>query len=223
MEGAKSLRVGDPLDWNTEIGPMVSAEQFELVRELVDDAVAQGAVLRCGGPVEVSGHPSARFYAPTVLTGVTHEMRIMREEIFGPVIPIVTVADEDEAIALANDSRVRPRRLGLDDEQTEGRPHRAPDRGRHGLGQRPHVQPRRLLVRVGRRQGLRPRPLALEVRLLRVRQRQAARVRAVARRATSGGTPTTSRWARRCTPRRTCSTAATPTGRASCGAGCCRC
>jgi succinate-semialdehyde dehydrogenase/glutarate-semialdehyde dehydrogenase len=105
VAGAKSLRVGDPLDWNTEIGPMTSAEQFELVRELVDDAVAHGAVMRCGGPVEVSGHPNARFYAPTVLTGVTHEMRIMREEIFGPVIPIMTVADEDEAIALANDSQ----------------------------------------------------------------------------------------------------------------------
>jgi acyl-CoA reductase-like NAD-dependent aldehyde dehydrogenase len=105
VEGARALKVGDPVEWDTEIGPMTSSEQFELVRELVDDAVANGAVLRCGGPVEVSGHPSARFYAPTVLTNVTHDMRIMREEIFGPVIPIVTVRDEDEAIALANDSQ----------------------------------------------------------------------------------------------------------------------
>jgi succinate-semialdehyde dehydrogenase/glutarate-semialdehyde dehydrogenase len=104
VAGARSLRVGDPLDWNTEIGPMTSVEQFDLVRELVDDAVAGGAVMHCGGPVEVAGFPEARFYAPTVLTGVTHDMRIMREEIFGPVIPIVTVDDEDEAIALANDS-----------------------------------------------------------------------------------------------------------------------
>ena len=50
VEGAKALRVGDPLDWSTEIGPMVSREQLELVKELVDDAVANGATLHCGGP-----------------------------------------------------------------------------------------------------------------------------------------------------------------------------
>ena len=103
VRGASALRVGDPLDWNTEIGPMVSEEQFELVRELVDDAVAHGAKLHCGGPTEVPGM-SGRFYAPAVLTGVTHDMRIMREEIFGPVVPIVTVRSEEEAIELANDS-----------------------------------------------------------------------------------------------------------------------
>jgi acyl-CoA reductase-like NAD-dependent aldehyde dehydrogenase len=104
VQGARGLRLGDPLDWNTEIGPMVSEEQFDLVRELVDDAVAGGAQLRCGGPAEVSGFPDARFYAPAVLTGVTHDMRIMREEIFGPVVPIVTVRSEEEAVELANDS-----------------------------------------------------------------------------------------------------------------------
>jgi acyl-CoA reductase-like NAD-dependent aldehyde dehydrogenase len=103
VEGARALRVGDPLSWDTEIGPMASEEQFELVRELVDDAVAAGARLRCGGPVEVEGM-SGRFFAPAVLTGVTHDMRIMREETFGPVVPIVEVHDEEEAIALANDS-----------------------------------------------------------------------------------------------------------------------
>jgi len=106
VAGAERLRVGDPLRWDTEIGPMVSRDQFEIVRGLVDDAVADGAVMRCGGPVQApDGLPSeAAFYAPTVLTDVTHEMRIMREEIFGPVIPIVTVDSEDEAVALANDS-----------------------------------------------------------------------------------------------------------------------
>jgi acyl-CoA reductase-like NAD-dependent aldehyde dehydrogenase len=104
VEGARALRVGDPLGDDTEIGPMVSREQFDLVRELVDDAVANGATLHCGGPLDVAAHPAGSFYAPAVLTGVTHDMRIMREEIFGPVVPIVTVASEDEAIALANDS-----------------------------------------------------------------------------------------------------------------------
>jgi acyl-CoA reductase-like NAD-dependent aldehyde dehydrogenase len=97
VEGAKALRVGDPMDWETEIGPMVSHEQLELVKELVDDAVSSGATLHCGGAEQP-------FFRPAVLTGVTHDMRIMREEIFGPVVPIVTVEDEDEAIALANDS-----------------------------------------------------------------------------------------------------------------------
>jgi succinate-semialdehyde dehydrogenase/glutarate-semialdehyde dehydrogenase len=103
VAGAKRLRVGDPLEWDTEIGPMVSQEQFDLVKELVDDAVASGATLHCGGPVEVDGLSGA-FFAPAVLTGVTHDMRIMREEIFGPVVPIVTVDSEEDAIRLANES-----------------------------------------------------------------------------------------------------------------------
>jgi acyl-CoA reductase-like NAD-dependent aldehyde dehydrogenase len=105
VEGARRLRVGDPMEWSTEIGPMVSRERFEAVRDLVDDAVAHGATLHCGGPVDVAAHPRASFYAPAVLTGVTHDMRVMRAEIFGPVVPIVTVDSEEEAIALANDSK----------------------------------------------------------------------------------------------------------------------
>ncbi len=104
VAGAQRLRVADPLQWSTEIGPMASHERFELVKELVDSAVAAGAQLRCGGPVDVPGSDRGDFYAPTVLTGVTHDMRIMREEIFGPVIPIVVVGSEDEAVSLANDS-----------------------------------------------------------------------------------------------------------------------
>jgi len=103
VEGAKALRLGDPLSFDTEIGPMVSVDQYDLVVELVEDAVANGATLRCGGPTEVEGF-SGKFYAPAVLTGVTHDMRIMREEIFGPVVPIVTVDSEEEAVDLANDS-----------------------------------------------------------------------------------------------------------------------
>jgi acyl-CoA reductase-like NAD-dependent aldehyde dehydrogenase len=111
VDGARGLRVGDPMGWDTEIGPMVSREQYELVAELVDDAVAAGARLQCGGPVPnppaglTGAGLTGDFYAPAVLTGVTHEMRIMREEIFGPVLPIIVVDSEDEAVALANDSQ----------------------------------------------------------------------------------------------------------------------
>jgi len=100
---AGRLRVGDPQRWDTEVGPMVSAGQAEIVTDLVDDALAAGAERVCGGPVEVPGSPGIHI-APTVLTGVSHEMRIMREEIFGPVLPVVVAADEEEALRLANDS-----------------------------------------------------------------------------------------------------------------------
>jgi acyl-CoA reductase-like NAD-dependent aldehyde dehydrogenase len=105
VEGAQRLRVGDPMGWDTEIGPMVSREQLEIVRELVDDAVAAGAILHCGGPVQAPPGLAGDFYAPAVLTGVTHDMRIMQEEIFGPVLPIIVVDSEDEALALSNDSQ----------------------------------------------------------------------------------------------------------------------
>ncbi|MFM9054112.1 MAG: aldehyde dehydrogenase family protein [Solirubrobacterales bacterium] len=104
VEGARELKVGDPSDPDTEIGPMVSRDQYELVVELVEDAVANGATKRCGGPVEVEGFPEGSFIAPVVLTGVTHDMRIMKEEIFGPVLPVVEVETDEEALALANDS-----------------------------------------------------------------------------------------------------------------------
>jgi acyl-CoA reductase-like NAD-dependent aldehyde dehydrogenase len=106
VAGAQKLRIGDPMSWDTEIGPMVSREQFETVSELVDDALAAGASRLCGGPAaSPAGSELGRFYAPTVLTGVTHQMRLMQEEIFGPVLPVVVVDSEDEAVALANDSR----------------------------------------------------------------------------------------------------------------------
>ncbi len=104
VAGAKALKVGDPSQYDTEIGPMVSKDQYELVCELVDDAVASGAELRCGGPVEVEGFPEGSFIAPVVLTGVTHEMRIMNEEIFGPVLPVMAVDSVEQAVELANDS-----------------------------------------------------------------------------------------------------------------------
>ncbi len=178
-EGAESLTVGDPLDPETEIGPMVSGEQFEVVRELVDDAVASGATLLCGGPREVSGMDGP-FFGPTVLTDVTHDMRIMREEIFGPVVPIVVVDSEDEAVQHGQRLRVRAERLGLDPRSLPRATDRPPDRGGERLGQRPLVLARRVPMLLGRSQELRARALALEVRLLRVREHQAPGVGPVA-------------------------------------------
>jgi succinate-semialdehyde dehydrogenase/glutarate-semialdehyde dehydrogenase len=100
---AERLTVGDPLAWETEIGPMVSAKQADTVTELVDDALAAGAERLTGGPRELDAF-SGRFIAPTVLAGVEPRMRIMKEEIFGPVVPMTVVRDEAEALELANDS-----------------------------------------------------------------------------------------------------------------------
>ena len=101
VEETRRLRVGDPLRPDTDLGPMTLERQRALVEEHVKDAVARGAKLLAGG-----ARPPGRgfFYPPTVLTGVDHSMRIMREETFGPVLPVCVVKDVDEAIALANDS-----------------------------------------------------------------------------------------------------------------------
>src|SRR4051812_14017601 len=98
------LTVGDPREWTTEIGPMVSDEQAAIVTELVDDAVKSGATKLTGGPTKIKGMKGS-FVAPIVLTDVTHDMRIMNEEIFGPVLPVMKVRSEEEAIKLANDSQ----------------------------------------------------------------------------------------------------------------------
>jgi acyl-CoA reductase-like NAD-dependent aldehyde dehydrogenase len=103
VAGARALTVGDPADSRTQVGPLASARRAEHVHALVSEAVAQGAQLRCGGPLDIEGCDGA-FYAPAVLTEATHEMRVMREPLNGPVLAVVTVDSTEEAIALANDS-----------------------------------------------------------------------------------------------------------------------
>ena len=99
---ARQLDVGNGLDPLTEVGPMIHARQLETVEAHVADAVARGAKILCGGKRLPEVGPN--FYAPTVLTDVTHQMRIMTEETFGPVLPIMPFDTEDEAVRLANDS-----------------------------------------------------------------------------------------------------------------------
>jgi succinate-semialdehyde dehydrogenase/glutarate-semialdehyde dehydrogenase len=101
---ARAIHPGDPRDPATQVGPMTNDMQYDKVVELLDDATASGAELRTGGPTELPGL-GGKFIAPVVLTGVDHSMRIMREEIFGPVVPIMPFDSEDEAVALANDSQ----------------------------------------------------------------------------------------------------------------------
>ncbi|WP_405970844.1 NADP-dependent succinic semialdehyde dehydrogenase [Streptomyces sp. NBC_00988] len=101
VAGMKALTVGDPLEEETEVGPVASEAGRGDLEELVDDAVESGATVLCGG--ERPDGPGW-FYPPTVLTDITREMRIHREETFGPVATLYRVADLDEAVLLANDT-----------------------------------------------------------------------------------------------------------------------
>ncbi|HXR54294.1 MAG TPA: NAD-dependent succinate-semialdehyde dehydrogenase [Acidimicrobiales bacterium] len=99
VDAMAALRVGDPFDPATDVGPLVSKAQRAEVASQVDDAQDKGAVVACGGDV-VPG--DGWFYQPTVLTGVTPKMRAYEEEVFGPVAIVEPVADLEEAIAAAN-------------------------------------------------------------------------------------------------------------------------
>ena len=101
VEETRRLRVGDPAAGEVDVGPMTLERQRRIVEEHVADAVARGARILVGG--ETPDGPGY-FYPPTVLAGVDHTMRIMREETFGPVLPIMAVPSVDEAIRLANES-----------------------------------------------------------------------------------------------------------------------
>ncbi|MGM0575229.1 MAG: aldehyde dehydrogenase family protein [Myxococcota bacterium] len=99
IDNARALTVGDGMDEATDVGPMVSEEQRDHVLAQVREAVADGARIAWRGEA-----PSGNFIAPIVLADVTHDMRIAREETFGPVACFVAVTDEEDAIRKANDS-----------------------------------------------------------------------------------------------------------------------
>ncbi len=101
-EKARRLCVGNGVDPNTDISPLIRERQLHAVEQHVEDARACGARVLTGGERLTSLGPN--FYAPTVLADVTHEMLIMREETFGPVLPIMSFDSDSEAIRLANDS-----------------------------------------------------------------------------------------------------------------------
>jgi tRNA pseudouridine(38-40) synthase len=101
-EKAKQLRLGDGMDAATDIGPLIHERQLRTVEQHVEDARSRGARILTGGKRMPSLGPN--FYSPAVLADVTHEMLIMREESFGPVLPIMAFDSDDEAVRLANDS-----------------------------------------------------------------------------------------------------------------------
>jgi acyl-CoA reductase-like NAD-dependent aldehyde dehydrogenase len=102
VEKTKKLRVGSGIDREADVGPMIHERQLRIVEAHVQDAVTRGArVLTGGSRLSELGR---NFYQPTVLADVTHDMRVMREETFGPVLPVMAFASDEEALRLANDS-----------------------------------------------------------------------------------------------------------------------
>ncbi|MGW7669569.1 NADP-dependent succinic semialdehyde dehydrogenase [Streptomyces sp. NPDC054775] len=99
--GMAALKVGDPMEEETDVGPLSTEQGRADLEELVEDAVGAGAQVLCGG--ERPDRPGW-FYPPTVLAGITPQMRIHQEEAFGPVATLYRVADLDEAVAVANDT-----------------------------------------------------------------------------------------------------------------------
>jgi betaine-aldehyde dehydrogenase len=101
---AAALRVGMPEEPGTEIGPLISAGQRETVEAYVARGRADGATVVVGGERPDGPLAGGFFYRPTVLDGVTNDMTVAREEIFGPVVSVITFRDEAEAIRIANDT-----------------------------------------------------------------------------------------------------------------------
>lgn len=101
VETVRGMKLGDPMDPETTIGPMANRRFADVVRAQIAEAVAAGATAHIDTFAQDDG---GTYLTPQILTGVTHDMRVMREESFGPVVGIMPVRDDEEAIALMNDS-----------------------------------------------------------------------------------------------------------------------
>jgi hypothetical protein len=168
-ELVESLKVGDPNDPDTFIGPMVRPDQQQRVRDYIELGIKEGARLVTGGPHVPPGLEGGNYVTPTVFADVDNSMRIAQEEIFGPVLVVIAYDDEDDAVRIANDSE-----YGLSGgvwsadraHATRGRP---PAEDRHGHGQRCAHRLRRTVRRL---QGRRDRPGVRRGRALPVRRAQ---------------------------------------------------
>jgi acyl-CoA reductase-like NAD-dependent aldehyde dehydrogenase len=105
VEAAQAYRLGDPLDPETSLGPMASAKGAEGVRRQVEEALAGGATAHVERQLFPADRARSAYLMPQVLTGVDHSMRVMREETFGPVVGLMPVSGDEEALRLMNDSR----------------------------------------------------------------------------------------------------------------------
>jgi acyl-CoA reductase-like NAD-dependent aldehyde dehydrogenase len=100
VKEVSALVVGDPMDEQTDVSALISPGERDRVKEWVDEAVSAGASVAYGGEVDADG-----VLVPTVLTGVSPDMKVCSEEVFGPVVAVATYGDLDEALRLANDTR----------------------------------------------------------------------------------------------------------------------
>ena len=101
---ADAVRVGDPRDDATRMGPLASEQQWNKVQTLIRQGIDEGATLVAGGPGKPEGLDIGYFVKPTVFADVSNDMHIAREEIFGPVLSILPYEDDDDAVRIANDS-----------------------------------------------------------------------------------------------------------------------
>jgi (Z)-2-((N-methylformamido)methylene)-5-hydroxybutyrolactone dehydrogenase len=105
LELAKTARMGNPLDASTQVGPVTTKPQYEKVLDYIRIAKDEGAVCRLGGAAAARPEcGTGWFVEPTIFTGVNPDMRIAKEEVFGPVLSVIPFDDEDEAVSMANDS-----------------------------------------------------------------------------------------------------------------------
>lgn len=102
--GARALKVGDPADEATQVGPLIDEDQLRKVSDLVQRGIADGAIVATGGD-RPADQPTGYFYTPTVLDGVTPDTAVAQEEIFGPVVSVIPFTDESQAIEIANNTR----------------------------------------------------------------------------------------------------------------------
>jgi len=100
----ESQQPGDPAVAGRHIGPVVSALQFDRIQTLINAAIEEGATLLVGGPGKPAGFETGYYVRPTIFCDVNNDMRIAREEVFGPVLTIIPFEDENEAIEIANDT-----------------------------------------------------------------------------------------------------------------------
>lgn len=106
IQRVSNFSIGDPMQPQNHIGPLVNKRQLDRIHSLVQDAIEEGANLRLGGRRYTKNVPAGGFfYEPTVLTNVTQQMKLMQDEIFGPVAPIAVFSDVDQAVKVANGVR----------------------------------------------------------------------------------------------------------------------